>query len=355
MPSGDRRRVSAAGWSSVAGLDCIRLPGLTSGAVDPAVQVLPGTSRSGSLPSGLPPMAGQLIADQGAVCFIPRFGFVDGTIYTVYVGGSAVAALRRPMPARAEAAEVIGIWPTARVVPRNLLRFYIQFSAPMSEGAAAANLTLRSGDQGDGPDEDGGAVLTDALLPTEHELWDRSRQRLTALLDPARIKRGLVGHAELGYPLRSGTTVRLAVDTGFRDATGARLRAAAWRDYRVGGDQRGLVDPGSWRLTAPASATRPLRVQFDRPLDRVLLARCLRVLDPAGRPVAGVVRPSAGQRSWQFRPAHGWARGPHRLVVDPILEDLAGNSVCRAFDRDLARLADDPRPGQPVVLDFDVG
>jgi hypothetical protein len=40
------------------------------------------------------------------------------------------------------------------------------------------------------------------------------------------------------------------------------------------------------------------------------------------------------------------------LVVDPALEDLAGNSVSRVFDRDLTRPVDAPRDARPVTLTF---
>ena len=65
-----------------------------------------------------------------------------------------------------------------------------------------------------------GATLVGALLPTEYELWDPERRRLTVLLDPARIKRGLVPHRAIGYPLREGTSVTLVVDAEFPDAVG---------------------------------------------------------------------------------------------------------------------------------------
>jgi hypothetical protein len=119
---------------------------------------------------------------------------------------------------------VLAIYPTAAQVPRNLLRIYIWFSAPMSEGDAAEHVRLA--------DAALDMPLTGALLPGS-ELWSGDRRRLTVLLDPARIKRGLAAH---------------------------------------------------------------------------------------------------------------------QLVVNPILEDLAGNSVSRVFDRDLARHEDEPRPAAPVAV-----
>ena len=59
------------------------------------------------------------------------------------------------------------------------------------------------------------------FLPPEPELWDaRNATRLTMLLDPGRIKRGLVPNLEFGYPLVEGTTISIGIDAAFRDATG---------------------------------------------------------------------------------------------------------------------------------------
>jgi hypothetical protein len=40
------------------------------------------------------------------------------------------------------------------------------------------------------------------------------------------------------------------------------------------------------------------------------------------------------------------------VVVDPRLEDLAGNSLIRVFDRDLARAEDAPTDARQVAIDF---
>src|SRR5258708_11141651 len=119
------------------------------------------------------------------------------------------------------------------------------------------------------------------------ELWDADRRRITVLLDPARIKRGLAVHRQAGYPLRPGERFRLIVDDGFRDSAGAPLRAPAERRYQAGGDERRRGEPGRWALSAPARGTTdPLRVTSDRPLDHGLLSRCPPVTGPGGQAVA---------------------------------------------------------------------
>jgi hypothetical protein len=289
-------------------------------------------------------MAGQLVRDGADLCFVPRFAFLDGTAYTVIAEGTSAAVLVRARPGRLAATEVSAIRPTAAEVPANLLRLYVWFSSPMSEGCAAEQVWLA---------RDDGGIIAGALLPTEHELWDAARLRLTVLLDPARIKRGLAGHQEAGYPLRSGEPFRLVVGSGFRDAQGLPLRASAQRRYEVGGEERRHVDPGNWVLTVPPAGTSaPLQVAFGRPLDHGLLARCLHVTGPGGQLVEGTPQIGPGEQSWQLAPRRPWAAGSYQLIVDPVLEDLAGNSVSRVFDRDLARPEDQPRQARPVTVGF---
>jgi hypothetical protein len=325
-------------WSRSGGADCIRLTGLPAGA---DVQVRPGTAVA---PGGLPPTAGRLVPDGASLCFVPRFAFLDGTAYAVTVDGVTAAVLIRGRPDHPATTEVTAIRPTAAEVPRNLLRLYVWFSAPMSEGYAARHIRLA---------DDSGQTIAGALLPGEHELWDASRRRLTLLLDPARIKRGLASHRAAGYPLRAGEPFRLVVDRGYPDGRGLPLRAGAEQRYQVGGEERRHVDPGHWMLTVPQARTsEPLQVTFGRPLDHGLLARCLQVTGPGGQPVDGTARIGPQERSWQLVPRQAWAPGPHRLITDPILEDLAGNSVSRVFDRDLTSPEDQPRQVRPVTLAF---
>jgi hypothetical protein len=249
---------------------------------------------------------------------------------------------------------VLAIHPSAAIVPRNLLRFYVRFSARMREGSAAQHVRLvaDAGETGKAGD-----VIAGGLLPTEHELWDPTRCRLTVLLDPARIKRGLVAHRELGYPLRPGAQFRLVVEGDYLDAQGAPLRAGAERRYEVGGDERRHVEPALWALTVPRTgAVESFEIRFDRPLDHGLLARCLHVVGPDRRAVPGTSEVGAEERSWRLTPREPWSPVPYGLVVDPVLEDLAGNSLRRVFDRDLTRPEDEPRElPEPVTITFRPG
>jgi len=166
----------------------------------------------------------------------------------------------------------------------------------------------------------------------------------------------LPGHQEAGYPLRSGEPFRLVVGEGVRDAQGLPLRHSAERRYEVGDEERRHVDPVSWELAVPPAGTcEPLQVTFGRPLDHGLLARCLHVRGAGGEPVDGTAQIGPGEQSWQLVPSRAWASTVHQLVVEPVLEDLAGNAVSRVFDRDLTRPEDQSRPARPATIVFRPG
>jgi hypothetical protein len=351
-------------WGEHEGRECLRLTANPDSAVSgsaesPVVrlsvyptELLAASGRQTSLP----PMAGRQGIDEHGPWFVPRFPFVAGTSYSVVVepppgcpaganGKPAFTIVRAPRSG-SSTTSVSAVFPSVASIPSNLLRLYVQFSASMSEGWASRSIHIvddRSGDQ-----------LADATLEMEPELWDKTRRRLTVLFDPGRIKQGLVPHQEAGYPLRRGHPIRLVVDRRFEDAAGHPLRAGFERRYRVGPEVRQHVDPRRWGLLPPPTGTRtPFVVEFDRPLDHGLLHHALAVTDPEERRIAGLVSVGPEERSWAFVPTRPWCPGRHHLIVDHRLEDLAGNSLARLFDRDLRRVDQDPRPSRSVAVAFD--
>jgi hypothetical protein len=326
-------------------------------------EALGADRRPGEIPrSQLPPMAGSYVFDENAVCFVPRFPFLDATSYTIAVDPVLVEpvlvtrspvdvadfvhfSIGRTAPVRASTTSVVRVAPTTAIVPRNQLRLYVEFSAPMSEGQSVDHIQVRRADTG--------SELSDSLLSLDPELWSGDRRRLTVLFDPARIKRGLTPHQEAGYPLEEGTDIELVVDQGYRDARGASLAIGHVQRYRVGPDIRERVEPAAWTIRSPATGTTDaLVVDFDRPLDRALLQRCLHVTDDRGRTVVGQLAVAVGEESWALHPDDAWRAAPYTLTVDAILEDQAGNSVARVFDRDLSIAAHDPRDAAHVARVF---
>jgi hypothetical protein len=107
-----------------------------------------------------------------------------------------------------------------------------------------------------------------------------------------------------------------------------------------------------WRILAPAAGTRDaLTITFPEPLDHALLQRALDV-SHAGAPVPGDVGVGPGETQWTFVPRAAWQPGLYTVVVLPILEDLAGNRIGRAFEVRSPGEAVTPENSQPVSLPF---
>lgn len=343
-----RSSLNITGWTET---ELRELRRLDAGKLNRRLALFPSEALGSEAdPPALPSVAGAFALQDETVRFIPRFPFVEGMSYSLRVDSAAargveIWAIARPSVASVPAAQVLRIHPTASTLPYNLLRMYVHFSAPMSEGWAAQAIRICAADTGE--------PLEGVFLPPEPELWDPQRRRLTLLLDPGRIKRGLVPNRELGYPLAAGMTVRITVDPDFRDARGQPLQAGAERRYRIGPALRSRIDPTAWRLTAPPAATRtPLAVDFDRPLDHALLQNSLWVSDRAGNPLSGEAEPCAEDRGWRFTPSLPWHPGEYQLMVEPRLEDVAGNTPVRVFDRDVSMPDDTPAQEGRTTVSF---
>ncbi len=347
--SSGQTHLSITGWTES---ELEELGGLDDGDLRRRLALLTSeTLATGGDHRTVPPVAGSFHLEADSVCFVPRFPFVDGMKYALLVHASGqrhqpeIWPIHRPTVPLAPTTEVVTIYPTAAGLPVNLLRVYVQFSAPMSEGWAARSIRVCR--------QDTGAELEEVFLPSDPELWDPSRQRLTMLLDPGRIKRGLAPNLEAGYPLVEGVPIRLIVSSDFRDGAGQPMKTGADRGYRIGPALRSRLDPGGWRLTVPAAGSRrPLVVGFDRPLDHGLLQHSLAVHDAGGSPLPGEGQPGEGEGCWRFTPAMPWQEGRHLLVAAPDLEDVAGNSPVRVFDRDITLPESLPLAGTPGPVSF---
>jgi hypothetical protein len=229
-----------------------------------------------------------------------------------------------PNPADAEPTYVTGVFPSADVLPENLLRFYVCFSRPMRRGLAGEQISLI------GPD---GRPARDVLYRPPLELWDRSMRCLTVLLDPGRLKRWVGPNRELGPPLRVGQRYVLAIGPAMLDSSGRSLRQQFYKPFVVAAAVREPVALAHWKVLAPATNSRqPLTIQFARPLDWALLRRAITVVGDDELPIPGRVAIERGERRCSFTPASPWTPMRAAIRVAPDLEDVCGNSLFAAFD-----------------------
>lgn len=239
---------------------------------------------------------------------------------------------------------VLDVYPTGEMLPENLLRLYIYFSAPMGQDDILPSIALL---------DENGDVLDGVFLSNRYDLWSADRTRLTLLLDPGRVKTGLVANQAMGRALVAGQTYRLQISQAALDAAGCQLSATHMVTFQAGQADVSSPTPENWILNAPPVGTREaLTVSLDGPIDHLSLAYRLRVHRPDGTPVSGGLALEAAETIWRFTPREPWNDTTYQLSVDPLLEDLAGNRIDAVFDLDLSSGVPSMAPSDHRTISF---
>lgn len=272
-----------------------------------------------------PPLMGRLEVHASGLRFVPALPLAPGRDYELRwrdAGGRA-RTLRRRLEAGPLAVPTVQ-WRSPVRLPANALKLHLEFSEPMEQGVFLERLRLRTA---------GGAEVAGPFRETE--LWSPDGRRLTVWLHPGRQKTGVNLNADEGPVLRPGQRYELRVDAAWRSTAGVPLGREAVLSFEAGPEDHTLPRLAAWRIEAPRAGTRaPLVVHFDEPLDAGMLPGALQLFG-SGATAVPAARVLADARSWALHPVEPWAAGDYDLRVDPLLEDLAGNSLQKPFEVDL--------------------
>ena len=305
----------------------------------------------------LPPVQGSYRLTNNRLVFEPLFPLQAGVNYhAVFEPAKAVrppagtsfdvieTILRIEKPKAKPETIVSQVYPTANSLPENLLKFYLHFSTPMSQGNVYNHIHLLNA---------GGKKLDLPFLEVDEELWNPDGTRLTILFDPGRIKSGLLPREQDGPVLQEGQSYTLKIDVTWPDAAGVPLKKGFTKKFIVTAPDVGMPSPARWKITAPeASSINPLTLDFPEPLDHALLQRLLWIEDSRKHTVEGQVQIRNVERQWAFVPNQAWKDGDYRVVIGTGLEDLAGNNVARPFEVDRVQRPTDEFIPDFVTLDF---
>ena len=337
--SNDPRRVTV----QVSGLGVESLKRLSEGQADFAhwsrvLAVYVNGGKSILLPD-VTSMLGDYEVKEGVLCFRPRFPLEPGLSYEAVLNPAVltapaatgmkriVSSFQAPARSMTPTTAVQQVFPSTDRLPENLLKFYVHFSAPMSRGRIYQHIHLFKAD---------GSEVELPFLELDEELWDPTLTRLTLFIDPGRIKRGVKPLEEIGPSLEQGGHYTLVIDHAWKDGHGVPLKENFHKSFQVGPADRKPPDPANWSLHAPKADTRePLVIDFPEPMESALARRMIVAVDAAGKRLAGEVALADEERSWSFIPATSWRPGPHQIIVQTAIEDLAGNNIGKPFEVDL--------------------
>ncbi len=289
-----------------------------------ALQQSPTESAS-TLPSpDLPSMLGEYTVVSGVLRFKPGFLLSPGVTYLAVARPEAlsddcsscaaiVARLEVPRVSREPSAFVTQVFPSGAQVPENLLKFYVHFSAPMSRGRVYDFIHLK---------DESGRKVDLPFLEIDEELWDDSMVRLTLIIDPGRIKRGVKPLEDIGPALEEGKRYVLSIDGSMVDGAGVRLKNSFDKAFTVGPADRIPPDPTKWKIEAPKAGTRdPVVVSFGESLDNAITKRVIHVITGGGPSLEGTSTMGTDERSLAVYPQRSLA---WRYLHSGYREDTRG-------------------------------
>lgn len=255
----------------------------------------------------------------------------------------SVLALLLLAEVRAEdAGATFRIEPSIDEVPANHLKFYLHFSEPMERGRVFRYLKLLEIDEQ-------GKAMSEVPEPfREVELWDEAFTRMTLWFHPGRQKPGVNLNVEIGPILEDGKRYRLEISRDWKTERSSRLEGPLEKVFTAGEIDNEQPDPGRWGSG--------YRVDSKGRIEMLIGTR--EVLDPesASRRIEifqGEKKISFVVENYQISfPCQENPESSFRVVVDPRLEDLAGNSVARPFNLDLNEHPNFEERTKPVELSF---
>jgi hypothetical protein len=315
------------------------------------------TVAQDSLPedTGLPDVSGRYLLLEDEVQFFPHFPFERGMKYRFSFDPRSIGEMLTAEPFEFEflipseqeeypLTEVRHIFPSSDCLPENLLRFYVCFSNPMQRGLALEQVSLLDSDA---------QPVADALYRPPLELWDRSMQQLTVLLDPGRLKRRVGPNVALGPPLKVGQRYTLEVASGMTDMYGRLLHMPLRKHFIAADPVREHISIDTWTILPPAKGSREaLALFFPAPLDWALLFHTITIRSTDGSIIEGQVGVDQSETLWRFIPASPWSEGEYHIRVGSSLEDVCGNTITGAFDRSLRKDPNLVAEGEAASLTF---
>ena len=219
--------------------------------------------------------------------------------------------------------KILAIYPTTDSIPVNILRFYVQFSAPMQEMDILKHIHLQNEE---------GKNISGIFFENQYELWSENRTKVTLIIDPGRVKLGLLANNTMGRAFDVGKLYTLKVDSLLLDFNDQKLRNSFSKTFIAVQQDTIAPDTKKWELLLPKVNTcESLVINFNDKIDHIS-AQTLTKIRKGNKEIKGKISLQNGEEQWLFTPKNKWQMGEYQVIVHPKLEDIAANSVHQTFD-----------------------
>jgi len=252
--------------------------------------------------------------------FVPAIPFERGQTYRTSTG----IAFTIPPDTTRRPPILIGSFPSCDTVPSNLLKIYLQFSEPMSEGRSSHFVQLFDDVTGD--------TIKNAFLDLQPELWNDDGTMLTLWLDPGRIKQDLIPNKKLGVVMNDHSKYRLVVAKGWRAKNGVALEIDYKKSFVTTTRDVKKPDVNSWSVDVKGDT---VVVDLKESFDWSLIHSTVSIIHNDEVISISKTITEVGEKKLYLILSERLRSGDYSLTVESRLEDLAGNNLNRLFETDV--------------------
>lgn len=223
--------------------------------------------------------------------------------------------------------KILVVYPTSDSIPVNILRFYIRFSAPMQEMDILKHIKLSNEE---------GKNISGVFFENQYELWNENRTEVTLIVDPGRVKLGLLANNTMGRAFDEGKKYNLTIDSLLLDFNNQKLSESFTKTFVAVKEDRQSPDTKLWQLTIPkVNSIEPIYINFKDKIDHISAQTLIKIFKDK-KEIAGEISLYNQEQIWIFKPQKKWVKGHYQIIVNPKLEDITANSINQIFDHKLS-------------------
>ncbi len=218
---------------------------------------------------------------------------------------------------------VTAIYPTSDSIPVNILRFYIQFSAPIQEMDILKHIQLTNEE---------GENSTGVFFENQYELWNKDRTKITLIIDPGRVKLGLYANNKMGRAFDIGKKYTLTIDSLLLDFNDKKLKKSFTKTFIAVKEDNLAPDIKTWNLLLPKSKTKEtITINLNDKIDHISAQTYIKIVHNK-KEIHGEISLKNKEQKWVFKPNMNWRKGNYTIIIHPHLEDIVANSMNQIFD-----------------------
>lgn len=300
------------------------------------LRVLKGEIADHDLAHNSPAIIGTVNRDDAFTTFSPIVPFDQETPYTLVYDGQ-IFHFEIARPGDQPIMMVNEIYPSAKEVPANILKWYIQFSQPVNPVKIYEHINFL---------DQHGKLIDRSILHLGAPLLSEDGTLLTVWVEPGRQKQLLGPNQHLGSVFEPHQQYTLYIANTLKDAQGVPIAKSVRHTFTTIEADRIKPALSNWNIAPLKVDTRqPLAITSNEHLDYGSLLDALRVLLD-GDEIVGTLSYDNQTATIHFTPTENWKKGTYTVQLAYQLEDLAGNNLKHLFDRPLHKEQDELRAEQ---------